>query len=114
MKTLEEMKQAGIDVEQAMERFMNNETMYRHFLRRLPDETVYQDMLDAIEEKDVEKAMNSAHELKGIVGNLALVEVYHSLYDIVETLRGGNLPKEESLSAFISLYQTCLFYVKDV
>ncbi len=75
MKTLEEMKQAGIDVEQAM---------------------------------------NSAHELKGIVGNLALIEVYHSLYDIVETLRGGNLPKEESLSAFISIYQTCFFNVKEV
>lgn len=114
MKTLEEMKLAGIDTEQAMERFMNNEDMYRKFLHKLPAETSYKDMMDAIEDQNVEGAFDAAHKLKGIVGNLALVKIYNSLYDIVETLRNGNLPDKEDLSAFSRLYMECIMYIESV
>lgn len=114
MKTLEEMKSAGIDVDSAMERFMGNEDVLRTFLRKLPEDASYREMLYAIEKKDIQLAFDSAHRLKGILGNLSITNAYNSLYWIVETLRDGNLPSKEQLSDFIVMYEACLNDIKEV
>ena len=114
MKTLEELKLAGIDVDSAMERFMRNEAVLRTFLRKLPEDTSYQEMLYAIEQKDVQRAFDSAHKLKGILGNLSITNAYNSLFWIVETLRDGELPSDEQLSDFIAMYEECLNNVKEI
>lgn len=114
MKTLEEMQKDGIDVNSAMERFMNNEEMYRAFLHQLPEEETYRNMLNEICAKNTSRAFDEAHKLKGILGNLALVEAYNVLYDIVEILREGKLPGNEELTGFVSVYENWLVYVKDV
>lgn len=114
MKTLEEMQRDGIDINSAMERFLNNEEMYRSFLRRLPDENTYDNMLEAVRKKEVSYAFDEAHKLKGILGNLALTEAYNKLFDIVECLRRGELPEDSELSGFISVYEKWITYIKDV
>lgn len=112
MKTLQELAQAGIDVEDAMERFMDNEEMFRMFLRKLLEDSTYRDMLDAIAIKDVEQAFEAAHHLKGTVANLSISKVYAQLYDIVEMLRYGNIPSKVKLQQFEQTYESVLTAIK--
>lgn len=114
MKTLDELRTAGFDVDSAMERFMGNEELFRSFLKKLPEESSYKEMLEFIEREDVELAFDKAHRLKSILGNLSITSAYNSLYCIVETLRDGNLPSKEQISDFISMYEEYLSYVKEI
>jgi HPt (histidine-containing phosphotransfer) domain-containing protein len=114
MKTLQQMQQDGIDVEGAMERFLNNEDMFRRFLRRLPEENSYREFMTALREEDVAQAFVCGHRLKGLLGNLSLVDTYNVLYDIVEVLRGGNLPEPQLVERFVGQYEKTLAYVATV
>ena len=42
---------------------------------------------DAVASKDLDKAFDAAHSLKGVLGNLALTPVYQPVYEITELLR---------------------------
>lgn len=112
MKTLQELQENGIDIDGVMERFMDNEKMFRYFLRQLPEEKAYYFMLQALNEKNVEIAFDWAHRLKGIIANLALSRLYDELYDIVETLRDGDLPDIAVQQHFMELYEDTMEYIR--
>lgn len=111
MKTLQELQDDGIDVDGAMERFMDNEEMFRHFLRQLPEEEAYYLMLEALKEKNAEAAFDWAHRLKGIIANLALSRLYGELCSIVEILRDGKLPATGIQQHFTKLYEDTMEYI---
>lgn len=111
MKTLQELQKDGIDIDGAMERFMENEEMFRYFLRQLPAEDAYYSMLQALNEKNVEAAFDWAHRLKGITANLALPQLYEELCKIVEILRDGELPDAGVQQHFIKLYEDTMEYI---
>lgn len=104
----------GIDTDSMLERFMGNEELFLSFLRRLPEEEAYDKLIVAIGEKNVSEAFDWAHRLKSILGNLSIMGAYHSLFEIVEVLRSGDLPSDEQLTAFVSQYEDCLKYVKEL
>lgn len=104
----------GIDTDSVLERFMGNEELFLSFLRRLPEEEAYDKLIVAIGEKNVSEAFDWAHRLKSILGNLSIMGAYHSLFEIVEVLRSGELPSDEQLAAFVSQYEDCLKYVKEL
>lgn len=113
MKSLQELEAYGIDIKGAMERFMNNEEMFRSFLKKLPEENVYPLLMEALKEEDVERAFQLAHQLKGILGNLSLVELYDKIFDMVEDLRKNNLPSAESQKCFSEMYDTMMDYIRE-
>lgn len=112
MKTLEELKMAGIDVDDAMERFMGNEELFRFYLKTLPEESSYTEMIEALKKEDVGQAFENAHRLKGVLGNLSITGAYNSICQIVETLRVEKLPSKEQIAAFVLVYEGYLNYVK--
>ena len=114
MMTLEELNEKGVNVDSALERFMGNEELFRSFLKSLPQEPSYQEMMDAITQNDIEQAFDCAHRLKGILGNLSLVKVYNSICVIVEELRVKKMPSKQQLLDFVELYEECLAYVKEL
>lgn len=83
----QELLNAGVDLEGAMERFLNNEAMYEKFLKKFLADPNYQGLVAAVAEKDCKKAFTAAHTLKGVCGNLALQGLYHAVCDQVECFR---------------------------
>lgn len=85
----EKLLDAGVNIETAMERFMNNEKLLEKFLKKFPQDPNYEELLVAVAEKRYEDAFKAAHTLKGVCGNLSLESLYENVCTVVELLRNG-------------------------
>lgn len=56
---------AGIQVEEALGRFMNNEMLFNRFLEKFADDANYSLLKTAMAEGDAKGAFEAAHTLKG-------------------------------------------------
>lgn len=81
--------EAGVDLETAMERFMNNDTLLVRFLKKFPADQNYQKLVEAMETDNVEDAFAAAHTLKGLCGNLSLSAMQAVVSEQTELLRSG-------------------------
>ena len=98
--------EAGISVEEALERFMGNEMLLERFLKKFAEDTNYEKLLQAMEEQDQTKAFESAHTLKGVCGNLSMKELYRLLEQQVDLLRNGDLTgAQELMPALTQAYE---------
>lgn len=86
-----DLQAAGIDVDEALERFMNNEALLMKFLLRFPEDQNFCRLRQAMDQSDVAGAFEAAHTLKGVAGNLSLRELFIRISVLVEDLRAGNL-----------------------
>lgn len=91
------LKEAGIDYNSAIERFMGNEALFFKFLFRFCDDTTFQQMTKAIEAKDCKKAFELAHTLKGVCGNLSLERLGQVISAQVEYLRKEQITQAQEL-----------------
>ena len=82
---------AGIDLEDAMERFMDNEAMMTKFLIRFLDDPSFSQLCQAMEQQDAEGAFEAAHTLKGVAGNLSMKALFQQTSALVEDLRQKDL-----------------------
>ena len=72
----EALKAAGIDVEDAVRRFMGKEELMMKFLLRFGQDPNFGLLRQALEEGDTARAYEAAHTLKGVAGNLSLRVVF--------------------------------------
>lgn len=63
------LEAAGVDIEDALSRFMNNEALMIRMLLRFAEDKNFSRLRQAMEEKDVSGAFEAAHALKGLTGN---------------------------------------------
>ncbi len=84
------LQEIGVDIPGAMERFMQNEEMYWHFLCKLQDNTQFEELKQAIEQEDWEQSLITSHNLKSLCGNLALTRIHQLLTAQVNQLRAGD------------------------
>lgn len=85
------LEAAGIDVDDALGRFLQNEALMMKFLGRFPADTSFSRLQEAMERGDAAQAFEAAHTLKGVTGNLSLKRLYQVLIPMVEELRAGDL-----------------------
>ncbi len=79
----------GCDVDGAMERFMHDEEFYMEcFYDVLADENFLL-LGDYIRERDVDRAFDCAHMLKGLLSNMGISSMHDIIVQMVELLRGG-------------------------
>ena len=62
----------GINVDNALERFMGNEAMLERYLKKFLDEKSYVQLVEAITADDREGAGVAVHTLKSVCGTLGL------------------------------------------
>lgn len=93
---------AGVDVNSVMERFMNNEALLERFMRKFKNDPNYQQLLEAVEAKDNDKAFTAAHTLKGVAGNLSLAALQSQVSTQCELFRGGNFEEGAALMAQVT------------
>lgn len=89
-KLLEDL---GIDVDEALTRFLNNETLLMKFVLKFPGDPNFAQLKDALAAKDLETAYVAAHTLKGVAGNLSMTALFGTLSSMVDALRGKDLEK---------------------
>ena len=87
MLTTDALKQFGADVNDGLSRCMGNEAFYFKLIGKVVEDKNFQALEDAVAAKDLDKAFDAAHSLKGVLGNLALTPVYEPVYEITELLR---------------------------
>ena len=87
MITVAKLKEMGVDTKEGLARCMNNEKFYIKMVQ-MGIKDKHFDMLEkAIADKNIEEAFESAHALKGIIGNLAITPIYTPLNRLTEMLR---------------------------
>lgn len=90
------MEKAGIDVADALGRFMDNEALLLKFMGRFPQDKNFSQLREAMNSGDTVRAFEAAHTLKGVAGNLAMTELFQQVSLLVEDLRGRNLPAAQA------------------
>lgn len=85
------LEAAGIDVDEALERFMGNEALMTKFLLRFPEDPNFPQLKQALAGGDGARAFEAAHALKGVVGNLSMKKLFQSMSVLVEDLRAQDL-----------------------
>lgn len=78
---------AGVDLDGAMERFMNNEKLYHNFLNKFITNPNFTELETLIGQKDWEQALTISHNLKGVSGSLGFTKLYEQLVTQVNLLR---------------------------
>lgn len=97
MSMVDELKELGANVDEAMQRFMNNAALYEKMLKKLPKMLNGKQVIEAIENGNIEGAIETAHTLKGVLGNLSITPLYEAYTDIVALLRQDNPEKAKSI-----------------
>ena len=111
MDFFEEVKKLGINVDDAMERFMNNAPLLEKMIRKLP-KTIYPsrfggdkandlEYLSLIDKGDIENAIIKSHTLKGMMGNISATAFFNAYTKIVSLLREGNTKEARELTVKI-------------
>lgn len=88
---LDKLVSLGCDADGALRRFVNNEEMYRSFVHRVLDDPSFDALKKHLDEGNVEQAFESAHVIKGIVGNVGFTPMFVLVNAIVEPLRRGQM-----------------------
>ena len=83
-----QLEQAGVQVDEAMERMMGSEALLLRLLGKFPADGNYQALCAAVAAGDRSGAFSAAHTLKGVCGNLSFTTLYQLLTEQVELLRG--------------------------
>lgn len=111
----EKLLMAGIDMEDAMGRFLGNENLLLKFLKKFPDDSNYEYFKKSMSEKKYDEAFKAAHALKGLCGNLSLKNLYETVSREVEMLRSENYQEaEELMPDVVSEYEKVLEILKTI
>lgn len=71
-----ELEAAGVNVDETLRRFMNNEALMIKFLKKFVDDENMKQLRTLIADKKYQEVLPVAHTLKGVCGNLGFVKLY--------------------------------------
>ncbi len=89
MLTLEKLKEFGADTDDGLKRCMNNEGFYLRLVNMALDDKAFDRMCTAVESGGVKEIFETAHAMKGMLGNLALTPLVTPVSEMTELARGG-------------------------
>ncbi len=91
------LEEAGVAVQETLERFMGDQEMLLSFLRAFPSDENMPALRQALDAQDAQTAFRAAHTLKGVTGNLGFTALYQWASQVTEALRGGDLVRAQAL-----------------
>lgn len=86
----EQLKNAGVDVNEVLERFGGNEALLERFLKKFAEDSNYGKLVAAVKVHDEEAALAASHTLKGVCGNLSIKSLFGLLTKQVASFRAGD------------------------
>lgn len=84
---IDELRDFGVDMDTAMQRCVNNEALFIKLAKKIPDMKQFDELKEALNNKDLDKAFELAHALKGIIANLAITPLEKPVAEMTELLR---------------------------
>lgn len=109
----EELKAAGINLESALSRLMNNEKLLEKLLIKFQNDPNYEGIKSALREENYDAAFRCAHTLKGVAGNMGMEELMEADIVIVEKLRNGNHDGiEKDMEAVTEIYNKLMNVIR--
>ena len=93
MSLFEELKDLGVNIDEAVERFMGNEGLYEKMLKKFPDMMNKASVEPNFDCSECAEVIEKTHAIKGAAGNLSLTPLYEAYTKIVDLLR-GNQPEQ--------------------
>lgn len=91
------LAQAGIDVDEALERVMGNEMLLERVLGMFLNDMHFNHLREAVAANDVDGAIAAAHSLKGTSGNLSMKPLFELVTDQLALLREGSWDEAAAL-----------------
>ena len=88
MLTLKTLEEYGADVADGMNRCLNNEAFYLKLVQNAAETTDLASLKDALDQKDLAKAFELSHAMKGVFRNLSLTPLAEPVSEMNEMLRG--------------------------
>ena len=114
MALLDSLKNAGVDTDGSIARFVGNTAMYEKFLRKFPGDDTFAKIKPAFDKDDWTEALNATHTLKGVSGNLGMTRLYKACSDTVALIRAGEQDKaKQSFAELKSAYDEIHAVIKD-
>ena len=98
MLTIDNLKELGADVATGIARCVNDEGFYLKMVNMSLQDSNFDKLKAASEGGDLDAAFESAHALKGILGNVSLTNLYEPIAEMTEELRAR---KEIDYSGYI-------------
>ncbi len=85
------LQEMGCEMEETMERFMDDQEFYVECFQKFIEHKEIETLGVTMESGDIEESFMRAHTLKGTLGNLGLTPIYDQMVVIVEFLRKGDM-----------------------
>ncbi len=85
------LENGGIDVDGLLDRCMKSEALVARLLKKFLADSTYAKLTEAVANNDMNAAIEAAHTLKGVCGNLSISDLFALLDKQVSTLRGGDM-----------------------
>ena len=87
MLTIEKLKTFGANTEEGLKRCVNKEDFYLRMVNKALEGDQIEQLSSALAEKNLDKAFELAHTLKGVLANLALTPLLEPINTMTELLR---------------------------
>ena len=110
----EELRELGIDLDEALERFMGKQSLYDRMLSKLPKAVKDYQVMEHFINKDYTAAVENAHTLKGVTGNLSVIPLYKAYTEIVDLLRANDPePAQKILEDILPVQEKIIAYIEE-
>ena len=94
-----ELEGAGVNVEETLRRFMNNEMLMIKFLRKFVDDENMNQPRTLIAAKNYNEVLPVAHTLEGVSGHLGLIKLYEIFSRMCQDCRNDQYEDLDGLFA---------------
>ena len=111
MDKLEKLKSIGCNVDEGLNRCLNNQDFYLRLLIKAMDDNKIETLKNAILNNNLKEAFEISHSLKGVYANLALTPIYNIIYELTEYLRKEDAQKPISERTTRQVENACGYLV---
>jgi HPt (histidine-containing phosphotransfer) domain-containing protein len=114
MQFLEALKEFGCNTDAGLSRMKGKVDFYKRLISKFPEVIEENEFKSLIESKQIDKAIEKTHLIKGVTANLSFDSLYVSYTEIVNLLRAGN--PDAALNEFVKieeLQKNLVEYIKN-
>lgn len=90
----EKLTEIGVVYDEVLQRFMGKEDFYLRMLKKFLDDKNYEELKQAVEQKNWSEAFTHAHTVKGLCGNLGLGGMLEYVVPLTEEVRSEPYDEE--------------------
>lgn len=114
MSLLEDLQLIGVDVQDGLKRFRNNEAIYTMMLVELASSLKEIQALPDFYQGDYEASLTQAHTLKGMTGNLSITPLYEGYAKAVDLFREGKAEEAgKILEQLVPIRELVITYIEN-